>query len=974
MKKIAAGIIIVLAILALALVVATYVVYQNVDSFSYSSSKFDSQSVSFHNLSLQTTKPIPISATLPVLKITRNQFYIAAITADSLTLTIDELSDSDNGEAITALPAIPTYLPNISITNAQISLPCEEQLCTFTGGLNLKDEGEVYSLNINASALSHPDLPTVQATAELNKKSRNLLLDVTAKSLTLPPKLQQSGLDIDAVELQLRSTLPDTLAQNRHHIAFTATTQGVSQVSISGTATVNSDTLSTELHKTSLQVKQARLLFNESTTLNHLNAGLTIEGKLNQHSAAITANQLLLAFEASTADNTAHQLQLKMPSFSIAADLPQSHLQASLALAELSAITVNEDRKAETQLNSVLSDWIIELNDAQNWLAQGTLSSTLGHLKEETSHSLLAFNGTLKLKAALSKLLGSIELEPTLIPPTAKAMGINIERALLQLEGALPSVATPVVPLVITAQTQGLSKLNISAQLSMDAAKQQLKLERSEVSFSQADLKPTSDVSLSNISGSLKAAGEFNSQKLAIQISDTAIALNASGLDMEANGLVINAPALNIGYDLADSKGLLSADKMDVHTALKHPMVSTQKASLTLNKVIAPIGANEQQLNAAITTSLKLLKTDYTYPLDWTLNGTLSGNSQAQEVIFSGTAENSAYLSVDIGLTARPSNISGTATLRDVYFLAGNPIALTALSWPILASVNRGKMSSDVSFTLGLSDDVDTQIKGHIKLAGVNGIYDLTQLNGIDLKANLESDGKTLSVTSPSFALKELDNGVQIGPLSASGTYKANMAELTAGRLAWQNIQLDAFGGTVVLPTGEWQVNEPLATDLTINNIDLATILAQYPNQDIEGSGTLAGKIPLRVNGSQINVDAGNLRSGSEGGVLRYRSADAKALASSNAAMDVVVKALDDFHYELLNADVSYDPSGKLLLGVKLKGHNPELESGRAVNFNINIEEDLPALLTSLQLSGQVNDLIKQRINDRINPQSGSKQ
>jgi len=41
-------------------------------------------------------------------------------------------------------------------------------------------------------------------------------------------------------------------------------------------------------------------------------------------------------------------------------------------------------------------------------------------------------------------------------------------------------------------------------------------------------------------------------------------------------------------------------------------------------------------------------------------------------------------------------------------------------------------------------------------------------------------------------------------------------------------------------------------------------------------------------------------------------------------------------------------------------------EGGRPINFSINLEEDIPALLTSLQLSDRVSETIQRRVQERL--------
>ncbi|MNM81632.1 Dicarboxylate transport [compost metagenome] len=101
---------------------------------------------------------------------------------------------------------------------------------------------------------------------------------------------------------------------------------------------------------------------------------------------------------------------------------------------------------------------------------------------------------------------------------------------------------------------------------------------------------------------------------------------------------------------------------------------------------------------------------------------------------------------------------------------------------------------------------------------------------------------------------------------------------------------------------------------------------------------------------------------------MQFRSERIRAFGQSNPALRLAVTALEDFQYDQLHSQVSYDPQGKLLLVLRLQGRNPALEGGRPVNFTINLEEDVPSLLTSLQLSGRVNEAIQRRVQQRLQP------
>ena len=51
---------------------------------------------------------------------------------------------------------------------------------------------------------------------------------------------------------------------------------------------------------------------------------------------------------------------------------------------------------------------------------------------------------------------------------------------------------------------------------------------------------------------------------------------------------------------------------------------------------------------------------------------------------------------------------------------------------------------------------------------------------------------------------------------------------------------------------------------------------------------------------------------------------------------------------------------------MRLHGQNPAIEQGRPIHFNINLEEDIPTLLASLQLTDKVSDIIQRRVQQRM--------
>ncbi|MEP3590576.1 MAG: YdbH domain-containing protein, partial [Marinobacter sp.] len=86
----------------------------------------------------------------------------------------------------------------------------------------------------------------------------------------------------------------------------------------------------------------------------------------------------------------------------------------------------------------------------------------------------------------------------------------------------------------------------------------------------------------------------------------------------------------------------------------------------------------------------------------------------------------------------------------------------------------------------------------------------------------------------------------------------------------------------------------------------------------------------------------------------------------SSQGMEPVVEALQNFHYKKLNSTIDYDTKGRLLLHLRLEGQKASDRREQPIVLNLNLEEDIPALLTSLQLSGRVNEAVTERVRERV--------
>ena len=125
----------------------------------------------------------------------------------------------------------------------------------------------------------------------------------------------------------------------------------------------------------------------------------------------------------------------------------------------------------------------------------------------------------------------------------------------------------------------------------------------------------------------------------------------------------------------------------------------------------------------------------------------------------------------------------------------------------------------------------------------------------------------------------------------------------------------------------------------------------------------LDGSIPVIVTTQGIGVKDGIFEARPPGGVIQYAaSPDAThAVTEANASMHIVLQALSNFHYNVLQVRAQYAENGTLQLQARLEGKNPDQKEIPPVHFNLTVQENVPALLKSLRLVNNLEDSVRSK-------------
>ena len=449
--------------------------------------------------------------------------------------------------------------------------------------------------------------------------------------------------------------------------------------------------------------------------------------------------------------------------------------------------------------------------------------------------------------------------------------------------------------------------------------------------------------------------------------------LREAQLQMSAERLALSAVQLQ-GVELDwPVHGLINAQQLDLALGDKAPLTIKRLAlpgdqvvmtgvqgQLGKASLMVPLDSPEQlTLTSPLQLGVQQLQQAALKSQGWNLQGDLQHS--ASGLRFAGNLAALSGLNAQLQLNwPLEQDWQLQVSLADIYLRAANPLMATFADWPALLSFSSGRVTGQLQ---ARGRDSLQQLSGQLSLSGGEGIYDRTSFSGLALPLDISLQHDRLRVSTDALTLDSVDPGLPLGPLRADGSYTAALENLADGVLELAAARLGLLDGEVSLEPASIHLGLPRQTLVAVvEGVELDRLFEVYPAEGLSGQGTLDGRFPVSLVHGKLLIEDGQLQARQPGGVLRYQTRKLRELAASNPNLEQLTVVLDDFHYDVLASDVAYDEQGVLVLGLRLHGSNPAFQQGRQVNLNIQLEEDIPALLTSLQLSGQVSEIIRKRI------------
>ncbi len=223
-----------------------------------------------------------------------------------------------------------------------------------------------------------------------------------------------------------------------------------------------------------------------------------------------------------------------------------------------------------------------------------------------------------------------------------------------------------------------------------------------------------------------------------------------------------------------------------------------------------------------------------------------------------------------------------------------------------------------------------------------------TSVSGLDLSLELDRLQPPASPPHQLLSADVIDVGVPLRDFEA----RFRLPPDRPGRIFLEEASFATVGShftlrdTLIDPT-----SERLDTQLLVDELDVGVLFEVLAVEGLSGSGELSGTIPIERDGDRVIIEDARLTAGGPG-VLRFRSdAAARALAGGGEQVDLVIKALQDFHYQTLTLTGNLDRNGEVRLRLEILGSNPKVLEGYPFQLNINLTGNPTPIIETLRLS-----------------------
>ena len=578
------------------------------------------------------------------------------------------------------------------------------------------------------------------------------------------------------------------------------------------------------------------------------------------------------------------------------------------------------------------------------------------------------------------------KIAATLISPPSEhplqSIGWNLPRIQLQLDQTV-SIQAPAWPgdLALKAPLLSLSAVNLRAMKSGKPAKPTAASEpqlTAQISDLDCSNLPNADCRL-NIAGNLStlilpsgldaqdlkftfnAALNPRKSKGSVPLSTATLTnLNFSADKLAINAVSINKPEL-FSQDAACNWKGDSLHCTAPQAAIGIAPVTFTDTSLSGVIHLDSLSISRAAQNAPFTMESKfhsdslVVAIQKQFQLELSSSGqfslrgdALTGSSQVQANNLSVTSDWKHNLESgrgELALTMPPAHFSTNRPLSGV--IKGLPVDIVD-----------GTVATEAHFNWPDGDGRPQSNKVKVQLDAVSAVYNDIVAVGIDGDVSLVQSGKNwVSERASPVTITRLDAGIPVDNLHFDVSLAKN-----------QDLRLSGFAGEMLegaLTSDSlvWNLSgEERHSVVAFTGLSLQALAKEMEAENFVASGLLDARLPLTTDRQGVTIENGTLDARAPGGRLRYYGAFSPSMLTSNPQLKLIAGALEDYNYRAMHGTITYPLSGDLKLNLKLTGRSAAVDANRDLVINLNLENNVPSMLKSLQASRDLTDVLEDAV------------
>ena len=323
-------------------------------------------------------------------------------------------------------------------------------------------------------------------------------------------------------------------------------------------------------------------------------------------------------------------------------------------------------------------------------------------------------------------------------------------------------------------------------------------------------------------------------------------------------------------------------------------------------------------------------------------------------------------IKADTSLTLDFNSNQLTGSVQPELFEITGPEQLRSLllPYPFPVDVVTGVVHGDMQLSWDIASDIETlSAQVQLKIENLGGAFDEYFFSGLGTEFAISVLPAINTVQPVQLQIESIDAGFPVTDVTAQLSVSQQGPDAPL-QIDLHSALAQALGGYVALQPASIdlaQAEHELGMVLIRTDVDIIVRLQEI--DDLDASGRLSGQIPIQINEAGVTVSDGRIYALEPGGLIRY-GGDVSAVSSAAGPAGFVFEALQHFEYSSMNVFPEYSPDGTLDMRLEIRGRNPQVEEGRPINLNINLEQNLLQLRESLRYVDGLNEAIDETVQE----------